>query len=217
MNKLKELRNKLSYNVEFDADDNIYVARCTEIPSLSAHGKTQEEALKGIKVVILETLKWIEEEKKNDIKGEKSSGRAFQKQYENISFGSDLESIEDFKIYTEVLAFLSSQTFQKKVKSDKEARALDKAISYLTNRLNKYAQSKKDDSVQLKNDPAIALSYLIKYNNVTEEELVNYLEVSYVQYREIIKGQRNISKAVARKLGQYFKVDPKTFIKNNKG
>ena len=62
MNKLKDLTNKFSYNIEFDVDDNIYIARCAELSSLLAHGKTQEEALKEIKVVVLETLKWMEED-----------------------------------------------------------------------------------------------------------------------------------------------------------
>jgi predicted HicB family RNase H-like nuclease len=62
MNKLKELVKKYSYNIEFDAEDNIYIARCAELSSLTAHGKTQELALKEIKVVVLETLTWMKEE-----------------------------------------------------------------------------------------------------------------------------------------------------------
>ena len=62
MNKLKDLANKYSYNIEFDADDNVYLAKCAELPSLMAHGKTQEEALKEIKTVVFETLKWMEED-----------------------------------------------------------------------------------------------------------------------------------------------------------
>ncbi|OFZ27802.1 MAG: hypothetical protein A2381_07325 [Bdellovibrionales bacterium RIFOXYB1_FULL_37_110] len=62
MKTLKEFVNKYSYNIEFDSDDNIYIARCAELPSLAAHGKTQEDALKKIKVAVLGALEWIKEE-----------------------------------------------------------------------------------------------------------------------------------------------------------
>lgn len=62
MNKLKDLTNKYSYNIEFDADDNVYIAKCAELPTLSAHGKTGEQALKEIKIVVLETLNWMQED-----------------------------------------------------------------------------------------------------------------------------------------------------------
>lgn len=65
MKHLKDFVNKYSYNIEFDAEDNIYIARCAELSSLAAHGKTQEAALKEIKIVALETLKWMEEEGEN--------------------------------------------------------------------------------------------------------------------------------------------------------
>lgn len=64
MKALKEFANKYSYNIEFDADDNIYLARCAELPSLMAHGKTQEDALKEIKVAVLGALEWLHEDKK---------------------------------------------------------------------------------------------------------------------------------------------------------
>jgi predicted HicB family RNase H-like nuclease len=63
MNKLEDLTNKYSYNIEFDVDDDIYIARCAELSSLLAHGKTQEESLKEIKIVVLEALKWMEKDK----------------------------------------------------------------------------------------------------------------------------------------------------------
>lgn len=62
MNKLKDCASKYSYNIEFDADDNVYIARCAELPSLAAHGKTQEAALKEIKVAVLGALEWMEKD-----------------------------------------------------------------------------------------------------------------------------------------------------------
>ena len=62
MSKVKDLVSKYSYNIEFDADDSIHIARCAELPSLLAHGKSQESALKEIKVVVLEALQWMDED-----------------------------------------------------------------------------------------------------------------------------------------------------------
>lgn len=62
MKALKEIANKYSYNIEFDNDDDIYIARCAELSTLAAHGKTQEEALKEIKVAVLGALEWMKEE-----------------------------------------------------------------------------------------------------------------------------------------------------------
>jgi predicted HicB family RNase H-like nuclease len=63
MKNLKEYANKYSYNVEYDQDDKIYIARCAELPSLAAHGDTQESAFKEIKKAIISALKWMQEDK----------------------------------------------------------------------------------------------------------------------------------------------------------
>ncbi len=62
MKTLKEIANKYSYNIEFDSDDDIYIARCAELSTLTAHGETQEEALKEIKVAVLGALEWMKKE-----------------------------------------------------------------------------------------------------------------------------------------------------------
>jgi predicted HicB family RNase H-like nuclease len=63
MKKQSEYANIYSYNVEYDQDDKIHIARCAELPTLSAHGKTQEEAFQEIKKVVAMTLKWMAKEK----------------------------------------------------------------------------------------------------------------------------------------------------------
>lgn len=40
------------YSVGWSAEDNSFIARVAEFPSLAAHGKTQEEALREIKDVV---------------------------------------------------------------------------------------------------------------------------------------------------------------------
>jgi predicted HicB family RNase H-like nuclease len=62
MKKITDYANIYSYSVEYDQDDKIHISRCAELPTLSAHGKTQEEAFKEIKKVVIATLKWMSEE-----------------------------------------------------------------------------------------------------------------------------------------------------------
>lgn len=62
MSNLKDYVNKYSYRIDFDADDNIYIGSCTEFTSVSAHGKTQEKALKEVKVAVLNALEWMKKD-----------------------------------------------------------------------------------------------------------------------------------------------------------
>jgi predicted RNase H-like HicB family nuclease len=60
--KINNLAEKYTYRVEWSEEDNVHVARCLEFPSLMAHGDTIETALKEIEKVVVETLKWMQEE-----------------------------------------------------------------------------------------------------------------------------------------------------------
>ena len=53
---------KYTYRIEWSEDDHCHVARCLEFPSLAAHGDTMEDALREIKYVVAESVKWMEEE-----------------------------------------------------------------------------------------------------------------------------------------------------------
>ena len=53
---------KYTFRIEWSAEDNCHVARCLEFPSLTAHGKTSEDALREIEFVVDETIKWLKEE-----------------------------------------------------------------------------------------------------------------------------------------------------------
>jgi predicted HicB family RNase H-like nuclease len=59
---MKKLALSYDYNISFDEEDEIYVGRCAELPSLMAHGKNQVQALEEIVKVVVETLKWMEED-----------------------------------------------------------------------------------------------------------------------------------------------------------
>lgn len=58
----KRMIEKYTYRIEWSEEDQIHVARCLEFPSLTAHGKTVEAALKEIKHVVTETIKSLIEE-----------------------------------------------------------------------------------------------------------------------------------------------------------
>jgi predicted HicB family RNase H-like nuclease len=62
---MKELINKYTYRIEWSEEDQLFLAKCLELPGLSAHGKTNEEALKEIKFVVSESVKWLVEDKKD--------------------------------------------------------------------------------------------------------------------------------------------------------
>lgn len=62
MKEIKKLAQSFDYNISFDSDDKIYVAKCAELPDLMAHGKTQVDALNEILKVVALTLKWLKEE-----------------------------------------------------------------------------------------------------------------------------------------------------------
>lgn len=48
--------DKYTYRIEWSEEDNCHVARCLEFPSLSAHGKTADAALREIEFVVNESI-----------------------------------------------------------------------------------------------------------------------------------------------------------------
>ena len=55
---------RYTYRLEWSEDDAAFVARCAEFPGLGAHGRTQEEALRQIKIAVAGALKWLRDEKR---------------------------------------------------------------------------------------------------------------------------------------------------------
>jgi predicted HicB family RNase H-like nuclease len=55
---------RYTYRLEWSGEDEAFVARCAEFPGLGAHGHTQGEALRQIKVAVSEALKWLSDEKR---------------------------------------------------------------------------------------------------------------------------------------------------------
>lgn len=60
---MKGLAEKYTYRVEWSEEDGAHIATCLELPTLKAHGKTMELAIKAIKKVVSATLKWMKEDK----------------------------------------------------------------------------------------------------------------------------------------------------------
>lgn len=56
--------NKYTYRIEWSEEDKLFIARCLELSGLSAHGKTNEEALQQIKFVASESVKWLIDDNK---------------------------------------------------------------------------------------------------------------------------------------------------------
>lgn len=57
-----EAADKYTYRVEWSEEDQLHIARCLEFPSLLAHGRTVEKALREVKQVVAHTLVWMREE-----------------------------------------------------------------------------------------------------------------------------------------------------------
>jgi len=60
--KTHEVIEKYTYRVEWSEEDKTHITRCLEFPSLMAHGDTVEGALKEIKEVVKNAIKWMNEE-----------------------------------------------------------------------------------------------------------------------------------------------------------
>ncbi len=60
--KSRKIIEKYTYRVEWSEEDQIHIGRCLEFPSLAAHGKTVESALKEIEIVVGEAVAWMQEE-----------------------------------------------------------------------------------------------------------------------------------------------------------
>ena len=59
---MKNEIEKYTYRIEWSEEDHCHIAKCLEFPSLAAHGETTEEALREIKFVVEESVKWMREE-----------------------------------------------------------------------------------------------------------------------------------------------------------
>ncbi len=60
--KISEYIDKYTYRVVWSEEDKVHIANCLEFPSLLAHGKTMEDALKESRMLVKETLTWMIEE-----------------------------------------------------------------------------------------------------------------------------------------------------------
>lgn len=52
--------NKYSYTITWSAEDDAYISRVAEFPSLAAHGESYEDALSEIQFVVKEVVKDLE-------------------------------------------------------------------------------------------------------------------------------------------------------------
>ena len=59
---MKDLISKYTYRVEWSEEDNTHIATCLELPTLKAHGKTIELAIKSVKQAVLAALKWMKKD-----------------------------------------------------------------------------------------------------------------------------------------------------------
>lgn len=56
-----EMVDKYTFRAEWSEEDKAHVARCLEFPSVMAHGKTPESALREIRKAVSQSIQWMEE------------------------------------------------------------------------------------------------------------------------------------------------------------
>lgn len=61
----RNIIDKYTYRIEWSEEDQVFIARCLEFPGLAAHGDSSENALKEIKTVVTESVKWLEDDGKS--------------------------------------------------------------------------------------------------------------------------------------------------------
>lgn len=61
---MEKITDKYTYRIEWSEEDQAYIARCLEFPGLAAHGDTGEAALREIRIVVDEAVKWLKDDKK---------------------------------------------------------------------------------------------------------------------------------------------------------
>lgn len=54
--------SKYTYRIDWSEEDDCFLGRCLEFPSLVAHGETREQTLKEIQLVVVESVKWMIED-----------------------------------------------------------------------------------------------------------------------------------------------------------
>jgi len=54
--------SKYTYRIDWSEDDDCFLGRCLEFPSLIAHADTREQTLKEIQLVVVESVKWMIED-----------------------------------------------------------------------------------------------------------------------------------------------------------
>lgn len=62
---MDQIVDKYTYRIEWSEEDQAYIGRCLEFPGLAAHGDSSESALKEIKTVVNESVKWLKDDKKS--------------------------------------------------------------------------------------------------------------------------------------------------------
>jgi len=59
---MKNVVDKYTYRVEWSEEDQTHIARCLELPSLTADSSSPEKAILELKKVVKASLKWMKED-----------------------------------------------------------------------------------------------------------------------------------------------------------
>lgn len=58
----RDIADRLSYRVEWSDEDDAYIGRCMELPSVAGHGDDPPQALAAVQEAASEAIAWMQEE-----------------------------------------------------------------------------------------------------------------------------------------------------------
>lgn len=62
---ITELINNYSFVVKWCAEDNVFISYAQEIPSVKAHGDSEESSIRAVKNALSISLEWMQEDGEN--------------------------------------------------------------------------------------------------------------------------------------------------------
>ena len=139
------MHDRYTYRVEWSSEDEAYLGRCLEFPSLGAHGQTSQEALAEIESVVAESVTWMLED------GEKPPEPLGSASFKgNILFRTSPETHRELSTRAQEAGLSLNQYLQLLVQRrlasaslEQEVHELSRAVSRIEQRLEAPAAHKK--------------------------------------------------------------------------
>ncbi len=147
--------NKYTVRVEWSDEDDAFLAKCIEFPSIITHGNSRYNAIEELESAISETIKWMEED------GEKFPEPLSSKSYKgNISLRIPSDTHKELAIMAADKELSINQFITTLIEKNLYSDQITNSVSRFTNVLN--SLSKELESMKLLNYVIIKEIFLLK-------------------------------------------------------